>query len=108
MQPAALKRRPRVLAGRRLARSLPARTRARRWLQLIFKDHYSSLRGAFASFQGVATRHEGSSERVLCRRLSNLRMTWLMNHSMTTTRLDYQAFRRLDNLRSVDRETANL
>jgi len=33
------KRCARVLAGKRLAMSLPARTRAHRWLHLIFKDH---------------------------------------------------------------------
>ena len=33
------KRRARVLAGRCVAKSLPARTRARRWVRLIFKDH---------------------------------------------------------------------
>jgi hypothetical protein len=48
-----------------------------------------------------------SSEHVPYRRPSKmsegLRMAWLMNHSMTTTRLDYQAIRRpsdiLDGLR---------
>src|SRR5262249_32828052 len=45
MQPVAPKRCARVLAGRLLATHLPARTRAHRWLHLIFKDHYSSLRG---------------------------------------------------------------
>ena len=37
-QPVALKRRARVLAGRRVAKNLPARTRARRRLHLILKD----------------------------------------------------------------------
>jgi len=35
----AAKRRARVLAGRFLAKRLPARTQGRRWLHLIFKDH---------------------------------------------------------------------
>jgi len=39
MQPVALKRCARVLAGRLPAKRLPARTRGRRWLHLIFKDH---------------------------------------------------------------------
>src|SRR4029453_15130675 len=37
------KRRPCVLAGKRLAMSLPARTQGRRWFHLIFKDHQSAL-----------------------------------------------------------------
>ena len=45
MQPVAPKRRPRVLAGRLLAKRLPARTRRRRWLRLIFKDHQSRESG---------------------------------------------------------------
>ena|SRR5215470_13156218 len=39
MQPVAPKRCARVLAGRLIATHLPARTRWRRWLRLILKDH---------------------------------------------------------------------
>jgi len=37
-------RRARVLAGKRLASSLPARTRARRWLHYLFKEHQPTER----------------------------------------------------------------
>src|SRR5262249_44704745 len=64
-QPVAPKRRARVLAGRCVATSLPARTRAHRWLHLILKDHYSSLRGVLSSFQGVVAKDmKRSSENV--------------------------------------------
>src|SRR5262249_37481441 len=64
MQPAALKRRPRVLAGRFLAARLPARTRARRWLRLILKDHKSVGRSrgrAMASIIAIIPARMGSS-----------------------------------------------
>jgi len=43
MHPVAPKRRPRVLAGRLLAKRLPARTRGRRWVHLILKDHQPTV-----------------------------------------------------------------
>jgi len=55
MQPVALKRRPRVLAGSRVARNLPARTRARRWVRLILKDHQSAAFGHEARPTEVGT-----------------------------------------------------
>src|SRR5215813_10457387 len=63
MQPVALKRCARVLAGRLPAKRLPARTRARRWLHLIFKDHYSSLRGVFYSFRASPSDMKRSSKK---------------------------------------------